>query len=79
MIEIGAFEAKTHLSRLLDQVEKGETITITRHGTAVAKLTPVSGPDKQSRQQAIARLKAFSKDQTLDGLSVRDLRDEGRR
>lgn len=37
---IGAFDAKTHLSALLDRVEAGETITITRHGKPVALLTP---------------------------------------
>lgn len=38
--EVGAFEAKTHLSRLLDQVEAGEAIDITRHGKRVARLVP---------------------------------------
>ena len=37
---VGAYEAKTHLPQLLDRVEGGETITITRHGRAVAKLIP---------------------------------------
>lgn len=39
--EVGVFEAKTHLSKLLDAVERGETITITRHGKRVATLQPV--------------------------------------
>lgn len=38
--EVGAFEAKTHLSRLLDEVEKGARIVITRHGKPVAELRP---------------------------------------
>ncbi len=38
--EVGAFEAKTHLSRLLDRVEKGERIFITRHGKRIAELAP---------------------------------------
>jgi prevent-host-death family protein len=38
--EVGAFEAKTHLSRLLDQVAGGETIFITKHGKRVAELRP---------------------------------------
>lgn len=37
---IGAFEAKTHLSRLLDEVEKGDSVTITKHGRPVARLVP---------------------------------------
>jgi prevent-host-death family protein len=38
---VGAFEAKTHLSALLDRVERGEEVTITRRGLPVAKLVPV--------------------------------------
>ena len=41
-IVVGAFEAKTKLAELLDKVEAGETVTITRHGKAVAKLVPVA-------------------------------------
>ena len=41
--EVGAFEAKTHLSRLLDAVEAGETVVITRRGRPVARLTPPEG------------------------------------
>ena len=49
---VGAYEAKTHLSRLLDEVAKGETITITRHGVPVAMLVPP--PDK--KREDVARL-----------------------
>ncbi|MFZ9216666.1 MAG: type II toxin-antitoxin system Phd/YefM family antitoxin [Vulcanococcus sp.] len=38
---VGAFEAKTHLSRLLEEVEGGEEVLITRHGRAVARLMPL--------------------------------------
>lgn len=41
---LGAFDAKTHLSALLDRVEAGETITITRHGRPVAQLVAVGTP-----------------------------------
>jgi prevent-host-death family protein len=79
MAELGAFEVKTHLSRLLDQVERGETITITRHGRPVARLTPVAGSSRDDRRQAIVQLKELRKGQTLGGLSPRELIDEGRR
>ena len=39
-IEVGVYEAKTHLSQLLDQVEAGNVISITRHGKRVARLIP---------------------------------------
>jgi prevent-host-death family protein len=40
MITVGSFEAKTKLAELLDKVEAGETVTITRRGKAVARLVP---------------------------------------
>ncbi|NBR72445.1 MAG: type II toxin-antitoxin system prevent-host-death family antitoxin [Verrucomicrobia bacterium] len=46
MQELGAFEAKTHLSRLLDAVEKGEKIYITRRGKRVAQLSAAEEPKK---------------------------------
>ena len=55
---VGAYEAKTHLPQLLDRVEHGETIVITRHGKAVAKLVPASAqkvrPDIQQAIKEIA-------------------------
>ena len=79
MTTIGAFEAKTHFARLLERVARGEQIVITRHGTPVARLVPFAGPDREKSRQAVARLKSFRTGQTLDGLSWKELRDEGRR
>ena len=79
MAEIGAFEAKTHLSHLLDQVERGETITITRHGKPVARLIPIAGSSRDERLRAVTELKELRTGQTLGGLPVRELIDEGRR
>ena len=76
---MGAFEAKTHFSSLLERVEKGEQIIITRHGKPVAKLVPATGVDVQVVDETIAQLKEFAKGQSLGGLSVRELREEGRR
>jgi prevent-host-death family protein len=79
MLEVGAFEAKTHLSHLLDQVERGETVTITRHGKPVARLIPITGSSRDERRRAITELKDLRAGQTLGGLSVRELIDQGRR
>ena len=46
MQSIGAYEAKTHLPRLLDRVVRGESLTITRHGRPVARLVPVENDDR---------------------------------
>ncbi|HEY2616230.1 MAG TPA: type II toxin-antitoxin system prevent-host-death family antitoxin [Acetobacteraceae bacterium] len=51
MREIAASEAKTHLPQLLDEVERGETVVITRHGRAIARLVP----EAARRQAEIAR------------------------
>jgi prevent-host-death family protein len=80
---VGAYEAKTHLPRLLDRVECGETITITRHGKAVARLVPAAGDAaKVDVDQVIADMKRFQREQgpTLGpDLSIRDLIEDGRR
>ena len=55
METIGAYEAKTHLARLLERVARGEHLIITRHGKPVAQLIPVTG-DRQRAQQAAARI-----------------------
>ena len=52
MNEIGAFEAKNTLGALLDRVERGEEIVITRHGKAVARLVPNTRRVDQSQVQA---------------------------
>jgi prevent-host-death family protein len=75
---VGAREAKTHLPRLLRDVARGETITITRRGTPVALLMP---PPRQrvGAREAIAALRVFRQGKTLGGLSARELVEEGRR
>lgn len=79
MQTIGAFEAKTHFSALLEQVGKGEHIIITKHGHPIAKLIPAQGIDRLRTHQTIQRLKDFSKTNKLGGLNWKVLRDEGRR
>ena len=59
MRRIGAYEAKTHLPRLLDEVAGGEAITITKHGVAVAVLGPVWASRTRTVHEAIAGLRAF--------------------
>ena len=79
MKTIGAFEAKTHFARLLERVAEGEHIVITKHGTPVARLVPFARPDNARTRRAISRLKASRRGRRLDGLSWKELRDEGRR
>ncbi len=79
MITVGAFEAKTHLSSLLERVAQGEEIIITRHGKPLARLVPVNVADRSRIDSAIAKLKVLRKNCTLDDISWQTLRDEGRR
>jgi prevent-host-death family protein len=79
MDTIGTFEAKTRLTRLLDRVAAGEQITITRHGAPIARLVPVKPASSLQIRETIAKLKRFSKGQTLGGLKAKDLINAGRR
>ncbi len=74
---VGAFEAKTHLSALLERVERGEEIVITRHGRPVARLMPIARSSADA-QVAVERLLQIGQDQAL-GLDWRALRAEARR
>ena len=77
---VGAYEAKTHLSELLEKVEAGEEITITKHGAPVAKLVPVKKEaSAEERIAAIERIQKLSSGLSLQGLKVKDLLSEGRR
>ena len=78
MITVGAFEAKTHLSALLDRVAAGEEVLITKHGKAVARLVGAGDAARQDVDAAIVRLKALRAGATL-GADWKALRDEGRR
>ena len=79
MSEIGVFEAKTHLPKLLQRVQSGERFIITRHNRPVAELIPYRPRDREKIREAIAAMKMFQQEHSLDGLSVRELIDEGRK
>jgi len=76
MIEIGTFEAKTHLSSLLEKVSRGEEVVITKRGKAVARLVPTEQADQSA---TINELLTLRKEVTLHGADWKELRDEGRR
>jgi prevent-host-death family protein len=61
MREIQASEAKTHLPQLLDEVERGETLVITRHGRAIARIVPEARQRQEEIDQAIEAIKALRK------------------
>jgi prevent-host-death family protein len=80
MASVGAFEAKTHLSDLLDRVARGEKITITRHGVPAALLVPVEEKEaKLTHQEIVEGMRALRKRVKPGKTSVRDMVKEGRR
>jgi len=84
MASVGAFDAKTHLSELLERVSRGETITITRHGVPTALLVPVqSAKPKLTHLEVVEQMRNLRKRiQTRargKKLDVRALIREGRR
>ena len=79
MITVGAFEAKTNLSALLDKVESGEDILITRHGKPVAVLKTYEADPKRSASDSVARINQLADKSTLGKISWKELRDTGRK
>ncbi len=61
MREVQASEAKTHLPQLLDDVERGETLLITRHGRAIARIVPEASQRQEEINKAIDDIKASRK------------------
>jgi len=83
MREVGTLEARNSLSALLEEVEKGEEITITRHGKPIARLVPATaGPrDLEKVREAVQQIRELRKrvKPDPDGLTIRDYIEMGRR
>jgi len=80
METIGAFEAKTHLSSLLDRVARGERIAITRHGVPAALLVPTDRAEqKLTHKEIVEGMRALRKRVKPGKTSVREMVNEGRR
>ena len=78
MRRVGAYEAKTHLPALLEEVAGGETITLTKHGVPVALLVPPTRTGTPAVRDTVAGLRAFRARHALRGVTFRELIDEGR-
>jgi prevent-host-death family protein len=79
MRKIGAFEAKNKFGQLLDWVEAGEAVAITRRGKVVAHLAPPGGAfNLEAASAAAARIRARRRGVTLGGAKIADLIAEGR-
>ncbi len=83
MKSVGTYEAKTHLPRLLSQVEKGETITITKRGKPIAVLSPAQAVPEQDISAVIAQFRAYSQEHarkhgSLKAHEIKQMIEEGR-
>lgn len=78
-MRVGLFEAKTHLSDLVERAKRGERITITKRGVPAAMLVPVDQQASMSVSEAIDQLLELRKSISLGGLTIQQLRDEGRK
>jgi prevent-host-death family protein len=77
---VGAFEAKTHLSALLDRVKRGHKILITKHGAPAAMLVPVEVSEpKMTHEEIVEGMRALRRRVKPGSMSVRDMVREGRR
>ena len=79
MTTVDSYEAKTHLSKLLERVARGEKITITKHGVPVAMLVPVPGAERPDVRAAVQKMLESRKGRTLGDLTIREMIEEGRR
>jgi prevent-host-death family protein len=79
MEKVGAYEAKTHLPKLLERVAKGHRITITKHGVPVAVLGPYDPEKSVDIEVVIRQLYEFRENNSLSGLTIREMIEEGRR
>lgn len=82
--EVGAFEAKTHLSELLAEVEAGARVTITRRGKPVARLVPIEDDVETQRAEALEKARALRErirvtSGTFTVEEILSARDEGRK
>jgi len=73
MTEIGAYDAKTHLPKLLERVQRGERFVITKHGRPVAEVVPVATRDVETIRKAIAEIRAGRQRLAKLGVRLKDV------
>ena len=79
MERIGIYDARARLSELIERVQSGEEVVLTRHGEPVARLVPATAGQRRSRAAAVTRIRALAKKLDIRDVDVRQLIEEGRR
>jgi prevent-host-death family protein len=78
MDRIGIYDAKVKLSQLIERVEAGGEVVITKRGKPVARLVPPAAPRKRASARAAKRIRALCERLDIRGVTVRELIEEGR-
>jgi prevent-host-death family protein len=78
MERIGIYDAKARLSQLIEQVEAGGEVVITRRGKPVARLMPVEASPRNSSARAAKRIRSLCERLNVRGVKIRELVEEGR-
>jgi prevent-host-death family protein len=76
--QVGLFDVKTHLSALIDRVERGEEIVITKRGAVVARLVPPAQQLRRDPREAVKRIRSLRRGLSLEGAAMRELIESGR-
>jgi prevent-host-death family protein len=79
MRTIGSYQLKTHLAEILDAVEHGQTVVVTRHGKPIARISPNAETRREQARQAVEALLAFQRIRLPKGVTIRNLVQQGRR
>lgn len=78
MRKIGSYELKTHLAEVLQDVEHGQIVIVTRHGKPIARISPDTDEKRERVKRAVEGLKNFRRTRLPRGVTVRSLIEEGR-
>ena len=76
---VSSSQAKVHLPQLLNRIQQGEEITITRRGVPIAKLVPVNKSSRDEIQKAIEEIRRLRKGFTTGGISIKEMIEQGRK
>jgi prevent-host-death family protein len=79
MERIGIYDARAKLSELIERVQSGEEVVLTRHGEPVARLVPEKGRRRRSRATAVTRIRALARKLDIRDVDVRVLIEQDRR
>ena len=78
--QIGAFEAKTHFSQIINEVERGADYIVTRRGKPVAKIVPIEEKPEMTRKEVLAKFQELRKHYRgkPGSFNIREAIEEGR-